>query len=155
MIDFTITTALNSSPREVFAYITDPDLLPSWQTNTISSVLEGPRTLGVGAQLREVHRAPGGKKIQSLVEVSEYEPDRVFGLRVIEGTPIHLRILLEPAAHTTAMTFRAYGSLTGAVRIIEPLVGRMLQRQFRHDCATLQRVVGNEMFSRRRPDSGR
>jgi uncharacterized protein YndB with AHSA1/START domain len=54
MIDFTVTTALNSSPREVFAYITDPDLLPSWQTNTTSSVLEGTRTLAVGARLREV-----------------------------------------------------------------------------------------------------
>jgi len=36
-------------------------------------------------RLREVHRAPGGKQLASLVEVFEYEPDRVFALRMLEG----------------------------------------------------------------------
>ncbi len=138
MIDFTLETHLDRSPTEVFAYITDPDRLPEWQTNTVSSVLEGEGPMGVGVRLREVHRAPGGKELPSLVEVSEYEPGRVFALRVIEGTPVHLRITLEPADRGTQMRFRAFGQLTGAMRFAQPLLARVLKRQFAGQLATLQ-----------------
>jgi hypothetical protein len=148
MIDFTITTGLNCSAAEAFAYITDASLLPTWQTNTISSVLESNGRLDLGARLRELHRAPGGKTMVTVVEVSEFEADRVFGLRVIEGIPIHLRIVLEPAEGGTVMRFRAYGALTGLLRVIESLVGRMLRRQFEQQCATLQRVTGREQDRR-------
>jgi len=148
MIDSTITTGLNCSAAEGFAYITNPQLLPTWQTNTISSMPESTAPLGVGTRLRELHRAPGGRMVETVVEVSEYEPDRLFGLRVIEGPPIHLRIVLEPADGGTVMRYRAYGALTGPVRVIEALVGRMLRREFEQQCATLQRLLGREQASR-------
>ena len=94
--------------------------------------------LGVGTRLREVHRAPGGKELPSVVEVSEYEPGSAFGLRVIEGTPVHLRITLEPAEHGTRLRFRAFGQLTGATRFVQPLLARVLKRQFAGQLATLQ-----------------
>jgi len=34
--------------------------------------------------------SPGGKKIEELVAVAEYEPDRVLGLRHIDGPPVDL-----------------------------------------------------------------
>ena len=138
MIDFTLETHLDRSPTEVFDYITDPTRLPEWQTNTVSSVPEGDGPLGVGTRLREVHRAPGGKELPSVVEVSEYEPGSAFGLRVIEGTPVHLRITLEPAEHGTQLRFRAFGQLTGATRFVQPLLARVLKRQFAGQLATLQ-----------------
>jgi uncharacterized protein YndB with AHSA1/START domain len=85
MIDFTVETEIARPAREVFAYVTDPTKLATWQANTVSVVAEGDGPLGLGTRLREVHRAPGGKQLASLVEVSEYEPDRVFALRMLEG----------------------------------------------------------------------
>ena len=111
MIDFTIDTHIERPPSDVFAYVTDPDKLARWQTNTVSAVQEGDGPLTVGTRLREVHRAPGGKQLESLVEVTELEPDRTFALRVIEGTPVHLQIALEPTDPGTHMRLRAYGRL--------------------------------------------
>jgi len=141
MIDFTVETHIARRPHDVFAYATDPEKLPSWQTNTVSAtrVDEGP--YGLGSRLREVHRAPGGKELESVVEVVEYAPDRVFALEVREGTPIHAQIRFDPADGGTRMSFRAHGSLSGPTRLIEPLVGRMLRKQFTQQVATLKDVL--------------
>jgi uncharacterized protein YndB with AHSA1/START domain len=139
MIDLTIDTPIARDAAAVFGYVTDPELLPTWQTNTVSSVPDGP--LAVGTRLREIHRAPGGKELVSVVEVTEYEPGRAFALHVVEGTPVDLRITLEPSAGGTLMRFRAFGRLTGAMRLAQPLLQRVLKRQFARQCETLKRLL--------------
>ena len=141
MIDFTIETHIERPVAEVFGYVSDPGKLATWQTNTVSAVQEGDGPLRLGSRLREVHRAPGGKELASVVEVSEYEPDRTFALRVVEGTPVHLRIDFEPAEAGTLMGFRAHGQLTGPMRLAQPLLQRVLKRQFAAQCATLKQLL--------------
>jgi len=139
MIDLTIDTRIARPAADVFAYVTDPERLPSWQTNTISSVPDGP--MAVGTRLREVHRAPGGKELASVVEVTAYEPGRAFALHVVEGTPVDLRIELEESDGATLMRLRAFGRLTGAMRLAQPLLQRVLRRQFARQCETLKRLL--------------
>jgi len=141
MIDFTIETRIDRSPGEVFAYVTDPAKLGTWQTNTVAAEKLGDQPLGLGTRLREVHRAPGGKELESLLEVSEYEPGRVFALQVIEGTPVDLRITFAPDGDCTVMRFKAYGRLDGPLRLLQPLLGRTLERQFKRQCATLKGLL--------------
>jgi uncharacterized protein YndB with AHSA1/START domain len=142
MIDFTVDTEINRPVHHVFVYSTDPDRLDTWQTNTVSSIPETDGPIGVGTRLREIHRGPGGKEFESLVEVSEYEPDRRFSLRVIEGTPVHADMTFEPTAQGgTHLRFRAHGQLTGAMRLAQPLLGRILRKQFTEQVATLKRVL--------------
>ncbi len=141
MIHFTIETEIERTVADVFAYVTDPEKLATWQTNTVSAVQEGGGPLGLGTRLREVHRA-GGKDLKSLVEVSEYEPDRAFALHVVEGAlPVDVRITFEPTARGTLMRFGAHGQPTGALRLAEPLLRRTLKRQFAGHCATLKGVL--------------
>jgi uncharacterized protein YndB with AHSA1/START domain len=146
MIEFTIETEIERAASEVFAYVTDPDKLHTWQTNTVSAVQEGDGPFGLGTRIREVHRAPGGKQLASLVEVSEYEPDRVFGLRMVEGSlPIHARISLEPTTDGgTEMSFTAHGRLEGPIRLLQPVLARTLRKQFAADTATLKRMMESE-----------
>ena len=141
MIDITVETLIARPVHDVFAYATDPVHLPSWQTNTVSATREDDGPYGVGSRLREVHRAPGGKQLESVVEVVEYAPDRVFALEVKEGTPIHAHITFEPADGGTRMRFRAHGKLSGPTRIVEPLLARLLRKQFAEHVATLKRVL--------------
>jgi uncharacterized protein YndB with AHSA1/START domain len=141
MIDFTIETHIERPVAEVFDHVSDPAQLASWQTSTVSAVQQGDGPIGLGTRLREVHRMPGGKEVESVVEVSEYEPGRTFALRVVEGTPVHARITFEPIERATLMCFRAHGQLTGVMRLAEPLLQRALRRQFANYCATLNRVL--------------
>ena len=70
-----------------------------------------------------MHRAPGGKQLASLVEVSEYEPDRVFALRMLEGAlPIHARITFESTKLGTRVQVDAHGQPSGPMRLAQPLI---------------------------------
>jgi uncharacterized protein YndB with AHSA1/START domain len=141
MIDITVETQIARPVHEVFAYATDPERLSSWQTNTVSATREDDGPYGVGSRLREVHRAPGGKELESVVEVVEYAPGRVFALEVREGTPIHAHITFDPAEGGTRMRLRAHGGLSGPARIMEPLFARVLRKQFARNVATLKQVL--------------
>jgi uncharacterized protein YndB with AHSA1/START domain len=141
MIQFTIETEIARPVGDVFAYATDPAKLATWQTNTVSAVQEGNGPLGVGTRLREVHRA-GGKDLESLVEVSEYEPDRAFALHVVEGAlPVDARITFAPTERGTLMRFNAHGQPTGVLRLAEPLLRRTLKRQFAGHCGRLKQLL--------------
>jgi uncharacterized protein YndB with AHSA1/START domain len=142
VIDFTIETEIERPVSEVFAYATDPDKLATWQTNTVSVTQDGEGPLHVGTRLREVHRAPGGKELPSVVEVSELQPDAVFALRMVEGAlPIHARMTFDATPRGTLVGFRAHGEPAGAMRLAQPLLKRTLKRQFAAHCATLKRVL--------------
>ncbi len=143
MINFTIDTNIERPVPDVFAYVSDPSQLANWQTNTVSALQEGDAPFGLGTRLREVHRAPGGKELKSLVEVSEFEPNRTLALRVVEGTPIHLRLTFEPTDQGTLMRLHPHGQLPGLMRLAQPLLQHTLKRQFTQHCATLKSVLEN------------
>ena len=141
MIDFTIETSIQRPVDDVFAYVSDPNQLANWQTNTVSAVQEGDGPFGLGTRLREVHRAPGGKELESLVEVSEFKPSRTLALQVLEGTPIHLRITFEPTDQGTLMRLQPHGQLTGVMRLAQPLLQKTLKHQFTRHCVTLKSLL--------------
>lgn len=142
MIEFTVEIEIARPMEDVFAYVADPSKLASWQTNTVSVVQENDGPLGLGTRLREVHRAPGGRELESLVEVSEFEPPKLFALRMLEGPlPIDGRITLEPSGESTRMSFHCSGRPSGLMRLASPLLARTIKRQFEEHCANLKRVL--------------
>jgi uncharacterized protein YndB with AHSA1/START domain len=142
VIDFTIETDIKRPVAEVFAYVTDPAKLATWQTNTVSAMAEDGAPLHLGSRLREVHRGPGGRQLSSLVEVSELVPDRLFALRAVEGPlPVDARLSVEPSESGTRLRFRVRGEPTGPLRFLQPVMRFALKRQFREHCATLKRVL--------------
>ena len=142
MIDFVIEREIARPPRDVFVYATDPSKLATWQKNTISAVPDGP--MGLGTKIREVHSAPGGKQIETLVEVVEYEPDRLFGMRIIEGIPVHGQISLDASDTGTHFRFRVYFQPSGVMRIAQPIVGTVITWQFNRHCTNLKTVLESE-----------
>jgi hypothetical protein len=48
MIDFTIEIEIAQPRDQVFAYVTDPAKLPTWQTNTLSAAPTSPGHCGSG-----------------------------------------------------------------------------------------------------------
>jgi uncharacterized protein YndB with AHSA1/START domain len=142
MIELTVETEVERPPAEVFAFATDPARLPEWQTNTVSAVplQEGP--LRLGSRLREVHRGPGGKELESLVEVSELEQDRRFGLRMVEGPlPVDGLLSFEPTGAGTRVAFTVLARPAGPMRLAQPLLRLALKRQFKRHCAELKRAL--------------
>ena len=142
MIELTVTTDIDRPVGDVYAYVIDPEKLPTWQRNTVSVRQEGDGPLRVGTRLHEVHKGPRGRELASLVEVSELEQDRALGLRMLEGPlPVHAHIAFEPTATGTRMAFTAHGEPPGAMRLAQPLLRVALRRQFAEHCRNLKQVM--------------
>jgi uncharacterized membrane protein len=142
MIEFRAVVEIGRPVDEVFTYVTDPAKLSSWQTNTVSVTQKTDGPLGVGTRLREVHRAPGGRELASLVEVSEYESGRCFALRVLEGPlPVDGRFTFASTERGTRVELLGQGRPSGVLRLGQPLLGRILRRQFVRDLNALKSAL--------------
>ena len=61
--------------------------------------------------------------LASTVEVVEYQPDRVFALKVVDGTlPVDAQITLEPNGSGTTLRFAAQGEMKGIYRVLSPVL---------------------------------
>ncbi len=126
---------------EVFAYLTDPDSLPEWQAGVLEARTQSQGPMGVGTRIIDVRKFLG-RRIESTVEVTGYEPDRRFDLQVVSG-PIQFRVshILEPVNGTTRLTITAEGEPGGFFKVAEPLVARQAKRQFENDYSTLKDLL--------------
>jgi uncharacterized membrane protein len=117
--------------QDVFGYVTDLERLGEWQPNVVSVTKETEGPMGQGTRLREVRRGPFGRNVEAIVEVAAYEPNRRFDLRIVSGP---LRIDGSHEFHETdggtRIDFVAHSQPGGALRLAEPLLARVLKRQF-------------------------
>jgi uncharacterized protein YndB with AHSA1/START domain len=108
------------SPEDVFAYLTDPSKLSTWQdAEEVTKLTPGPP--GVGTRLREVHNVLGRRRVE-ITEFVVYEPGRRFEIRMVDGPPLDGRWDFEPCAAGTRLTFTPIFRLTGFRRRLEPVM---------------------------------
>jgi len=129
-------------PDEVFAYMTDPANLASWQTSKVSvePLTDGPPRQGY--RIKERTKV-GLRQWDQVVEFTEFEPGRAFSTHIVEGSmPVDGRWTFEDDGHGgTRVQFVADGPSTGPMRLVEPLVQRGVARSFRHYHELLARNV--------------
>jgi uncharacterized protein YndB with AHSA1/START domain len=138
-IDFDLTIARR--PEEVFEYLEDPEKVVEWQAWAVEVVQEtdGPR--GVGSRFRDVRRFLG-RRIESTVEFTDYDPPRTLGMNASAGPiPFRMRQTLEPAGDGTRLVVHAEGEPGGFFKLAEPLVGRAAERQLKGDFETLKDLL--------------
>ncbi len=141
MIKFEITEVVDRPAEEVFAYLTDAEKLPEWQSMVSESRQNSPGPIGVGTRVTNVRNFLG-RRIESEAEVTAYESPRRFDLRVVSGPiPFQISHTLEPREATTVVKVEAQGEPGGFFKVAEPLVGRQAERQFKTDFATLKDLL--------------
>jgi Polyketide cyclase / dehydrase and lipid transport len=139
-IEQTFTVA--RPPEAVFDYMTSPEHLRDWQTSkTREEVLsEGqPRQ---GFRIREWTKLPGRKEFEQVVEFTQFiRPSRIH-THIVEGPqPIDGTWSLVAVGEGTRIGFVAEGALRGPIRLLELVVARMVDRQFRIYHENLRRNV--------------
>ncbi len=136
-IEFSID--IDRPPSEVFAYLTDAERLPEWQSGAVEARWEGEKARG--AHLKEVRKFLG-RRMESELEVTEYEPDRRFDLKVLSGpVPFSVQHTLEPRNGGTRLMFVGEGEPGGFFKLAEPIVARTAERQFKNDFETLKDLL--------------
>jgi uncharacterized protein YndB with AHSA1/START domain len=139
VIHFEFSVDVGRPPSEVFDYITDADRLPEWQSSAVEAQWQGEKAQG--ARIREVRKFLG-RRMESELEVTEYEPDRRFALKTLSGpVPFSVTQMLEPRDGGTKITFVGEGEPGGFFRLGEPIVARVAERQFKSDYETLKDIL--------------
>ena len=131
--------AISRSPDEVFAYVTDPSKLGTWQDAEDIAQLT-PGAVGSGTRFREVHKALGRRRVE-VTEVMVFEPGRRFDIRVVEGTPVEGRWDFEATDAGTLLTMTPTVRLPRGWRHAEPLVAFATTLVFARFHRRLKRVL--------------
>ena len=130
---------INRPASEVFSYLTDPEKAPEWQASLIEAHADGP--MQVGTKVTEVRKFLG-RRMESTLEVTEYEPDRKFSMRIISGpVPFEVEHTLDSEDGRTRLKWVGTGEPGRFFKLTEPLVARQAQRQFRGDFETLKELL--------------
>jgi uncharacterized protein YndB with AHSA1/START domain len=136
--DFTV----RRPPAEVFAYMTDPANLKSWQPTKLSvePLTDGPPRQGY--RLKERTKI-GPRTWDQIVEFTEFEPARALTTHIVDGAmPVDGRwTLADDGAGGTRAHFVAWGDLSGAMRLLEPVLKHGIARSFRQYHELLARNV--------------
>jgi carbon monoxide dehydrogenase subunit G len=141
VIRFALSVDIDRPVHDVWQYLTDPEHVPEWQSSAESShqVSEGP--MGIGTRLRDERRFMG-RRAASEVEVSEYEPERLFTLHGLSG-PVRftIRHRLAERGRGTRLDVEAEGDPGGLGRFMRPVIERAAAHEFRSDFERLKRLL--------------
>lgn len=138
------TVHIARPPADVFAFIADPENLPKWDPaiREVRRRDDGP--VGAGSGLLVVAEE-SGRRIEVDSHVTEFEPDRLFGVTAtFSGVPLRLRWRLTPDGEGTLVTSEGEAELDGflalAAGFVRPIVVDRLSRAH----VNLKRILEDE-----------
>jgi uncharacterized protein YndB with AHSA1/START domain len=135
------SVVINRPPEEVFAFVTDPGNMTQWMAELVEGKQTSEGPLGVGTTLSAVAK-PLGRRAESTQEVVEYEPNSKYAFKSTSG-PVASQdnYTFEPVAGGTKLTRVAEAEMSGFFKLAEPLMVRMMQRQFDTNFANLKDLL--------------
>jgi carbon monoxide dehydrogenase subunit G len=133
------TVRIDRPPTDVFSYLTDVERAPEWQSSAIEVSAES--ELSVGARIKEIRNFLG-RRAESTLEVTEYEPARRFSLRVVSGPlPFEVRHALTPAGDGTQLDWVVEADTSRFPKLAVRMMAGNAERQFKGDLERLKRVL--------------
>ena len=122
---------VGSDAETLFDYLTDPERLPEWQTTKVSVEQITPGEIGQGTRLRERTKGPRGE-FDQITEFSRFDRPRELHVTIVEGPyPVNGTWTLRPEGGGTRVDFVAEGEVSGIARVAQPVLARLIARQFR------------------------
>src|SRR4029079_7067792 len=122
VVRFELSIEIAKPVDEVWEYLIDPENVPEWQASALSSHQISDGEMGVGTHLQDERRFLG-RRARSEVEVTAFEPERLFTLHGISG-PVRftVRHRLEETGEGTHLKIEAEADPGGIGRLRAPVV---------------------------------
>ena len=141
MMNIEQSTVITRPSEAVFAFVTDVEKLSQWMSELVEAKQSSDGPMGVGTTISAVAK-PLGRRVESTLEVVEYEPNRRFVLKSTSGPVANEdTFTFEPVKGGTEVTRKTEGEMGGFFKLAEPLVDRMLRRQFETNLANLKDLL--------------
>ena len=141
MIKVETTVQIEGLSDEVFAFISDFENNPKWQSGQLEAKFTSEGPLRVGSTYNQVAKFLG-RWIVSTFEVLEYEPNRkVKASSTSRSFPITFTRMVEPHDGEAEVTANIEGDASGFFKLAEPLLALMVQRSVDSDYQNLKRIL--------------
>jgi len=147
MIRIDSSTQIARPRDEVFAYLTDVENIPHWQTGIVQSrpISEGP--FRVGYQFNETVKA-GPWRMAALCTVTDLKLNERFAFVMTSDGPLdcEAHFDLQPVAGGTRVTLEGVARLKGIWRLLQPMIASELRKETSAELETLRRLLESEVL---------
>jgi uncharacterized protein YndB with AHSA1/START domain len=141
MATLDISTMINRPLEEVFAFASNPENIPTWSSTGSEVKITSAGPIGVSTTFRSVVIFLG-RRIEGETEITEFEPNRSFAQESrSEPFPVKNRVTFERVDGGTRVNFTSVAEPGGFFKLAEPLLVRMIKRQFEADFANLKDLM--------------
>lgn len=137
--------SIRKSIEEVFAFVTDPTKNPEWQSGVVRVEVIG-GALRVGARVIEVRRI-FGREMAASWEVTSYDPPRARGFKIERPIPSQGLMTFERDGEATTVTFDMQMHGRGILRLVEPVLARVLGNATRADFQRVKVLLEKDIAS--------
>jgi uncharacterized protein YndB with AHSA1/START domain len=130
--------------EDVFAVLTDPTLSSRWAANAIKGELLTPGPPRVGSRRRAVVKGLFGLTMESVMEVTEIEPNRTLALRLISaswGGTGRTKYTLTPVHGGTRVDWRWEMEPGGVLKPFGRPLMAVFRRAFQRDVDNLKAMM--------------
>lgn len=129
---------VHSAPAEVFAFVADLRNFPLWRANLATSTVVSDQFTDVGARCEE-EIAIGPRSIPATCQITSFDAGRTFSFRALSpGLQYDGLVTVEPEEGSTRFTLSGNITVTGPLRLLQPLLRRRLQEGVREEVAAIK-----------------
>jgi len=141
MISFDLDTHIYRPLKQVFSFIATPENDFQWQYGTLGSTQLSKGEIGLGSLFRTRGHFMG-HRIESVYEVTEFEPNKRYGVKSLSG-PIDSRTLytFEVAEGCTRIKITTRVSPGDLLKIVDVSVEKKVKKQSRENLALLKALL--------------
>jgi uncharacterized membrane protein len=144
MLKVETTVQIERPSDEVFAYISNFENNPKWQSGQLEARFTSEGPLRVGSTYDQVAKFLG-RRVVNTFEVLEYEPNRKVKASSTSGSfPITFTRMVESIDGGTEVTAIIAGDVSGFFKLAEPLLARMVRRSVDADYRNLKRILESD-----------
>ncbi len=141
MITAECRVVIGRPAEEVFAYLADPSHASDWQAAVSEVRNDSEEPPAIGSRMHESRRFLG-QRLESTLEVAEFDPGRRLALKVVSG-PVAFEVThaLTPIPGGTDMTIVLAADPGAFFKLAEPLVARVAQRELEDAYWSLKEIL--------------
>jgi hypothetical protein len=137
------TVHINRTPQDVFAFVSDYERDPKWRSEVVEMTYQSPGPTGLGRLVLEKSNV-FGRRLETLSEVTEFEPDTKIVSRSVSGPiPIISCRWVAPDGAGTRFTYRLDGDLSKAwfFRLLSPVMSPLYKKTCASYLARLKQLL--------------
>lgn len=132
---------ISRAVEEVFAYVVDPNKIAEWAGPVVRAKKISAGPVGLGTTSTRVTQFLG-RTMEATYEITEYEPNRLYGDKTTSGpVAINTRILFSAGDGGAKVTVHGEIEANGFFKLAEPILSRMSSWQLETDLQTLKDLL--------------